>query len=170
MKGGVWANFFMQQIIFRGLGLILCRKRTTSKYKKPNPTKFSANNTVLLVGWKWHFGHFFPQQTIFRGLGLILYREQSTRHPTQPNSPQTPCVLHHPPPRSLGASSMRIPLACCLLFKKFFLAFLMLTYFLFFFSSFPFSVSITWTSFVSSCLFLVGSMLSPRFRFLLRIV
>ena len=39
----------------------------------------------------------------------------------------------------------------------------------FFFSSFPFSISI-WTSFVLSCLFLVGNMLSPRFRFLLRLV
>ena len=43
-------------------------------------------------------------------------------------------------------------------------------YFLFFFSSFPSSISI-WTSFVSSCRFLVGSIiLSPRFRFLLRLV
>ena len=41
--------------------------------------------------------------------------------------------------------------------------------FIFFFSSFPFSISI-WTSFASSCLFLVGTMLSPRFRFLLRLV
>ena len=52
---------------------------------------------------------------------------------------------------------------CCLL------AFLML---IFFFSSRPslFSTSI-WTSFVASCLFLVGTrMLSPRFRFLLRLV
>ena len=43
---------------------------------------------------------------------------------------------------------------------------------LFLFSYFPFryfSISI-WTSFVSSCLFLVGTMLSPRFRFLLRLV
>ena len=39
----------------------------------------------------------------------------------------------------------------------------------FFFSSFPFSISI-WTSFVSSCLFLVGTVLSPWFRFLLRLV
>ena len=38
--------------------------------------------------------------------------------------------------------------------------------FLFFFRSFPFSISI-WTSFVSSSLFLAGTMLSPRFRFLL---
>ena len=55
------------------------------------------------------------------------------------------------------------PLAYCLL------AFLMLTYLYFCFSSFPFSISI-WTAFVSSCLFLVGTMLSPRFRFLLRLV
>ena len=43
--------------------------------------------------------------------------------------------------------------------------------FLCFFSSFHFfSISI-WTSFVSSCLFLVGTIiLSPRFRFLLRLV
>ena len=43
-----------------------------------------------------------------------------------------------------------------------------LTYFSFFIL-FPFSISI-WISFVSSCLFLVGNMLSPRFRFLLRLV
>ena len=49
----------------------------------------------------------------------------------------------------------------------FFLALLMLIYLHFIFSSFPFSISI-WTSLVSSCLFLVGNMLSPRFRFLLR--
>ena len=48
-----------------------------------------------------------------------------------------------------------------------FLAFLMLTYF-FFFSSSPTSIPIG-TSFVS-CLFLVDTMLSPRFRFLLRLV
>ena len=42
---------------------------------------------------------------------------------------------------------------------------------LFYFSSLPspFSISIS-TSFVSSCLFLVGTMLSPRFRFLRRLV
>ena len=51
----------------------------------------------------------------------------------------------------------------------FFLALLILTYFCFFFSSFPFSISI-WPSFVSSRLFLVGTMLFPRFRFLLRLV
>ena len=57
---------------------------------------------------------------------------------------------------------MRIPLACCLLSC-------VVDLFLLFFSSFPFSISI-WTAFVSSCLFLAGSMLSPRFRFLLRLV
>ena len=43
--------------------------------------------------------------------------------------------------------------------------------YLFEFSSLPslFAISI-WTSFVSSSLFLVGTMLSPRFRFLLRLV
>ena len=53
----------------------------------------------------------------------------------------------------------------------FFLAFLMLTYF-FFIYSLPslFSISI-WKSFVSSCFFfLVGTMLSSRFRFLLQLV
>ena len=50
-----------------------------------------------------------------------------------------------PPPRSLRAWSMRIPLACCLL-SSFFLALLMLTC-LFFFPSLSFSISI-WTSFV----------------------
>ena len=51
------------------------------------------------------------------------------------------------------------------------LALLMLTYFLFFvlFSSFPVSISV-WTLVVSSCLFRVGTMLSPRFQFLLRLV
>ena len=43
-----------------------------------------------------------------------------------------------------------------------------LTYFSFFIL-FPFSISI-WISFVSSCLFLVGNTMSPRFRFLLRFV
>ena len=38
----------------------------------------------------------------------------------------------------------------------FFLAFWLFMYILVFFSSFPFSLSI-WTSFVSSCLFLVGT-------------
>ena len=42
-------------------------------------------------------------------------------------------------------------------------------FFFFFFSSVPFPISI-WTSCVSSCLFLVGTMLSPRFRYLLRLV
>ena len=37
------------------------------------------------------------------------------------------------------------------------------------FPSFPFPISI-WTLFVSSCLFLVGILLSPRFRFMLRLV
>ena len=45
-----------QQILFRGLGLILYRK----DYKKPNPTKVSANTVVLgcfaiyqiVLGWK----------------------------------------------------------------------------------------------------------------------
>ena len=69
-----------------------------------------------------------------------------------------------PPPRSLRACSIRLPLACCLLSC-------VLAVDLFYFSSLPslFSISI-WTSFVSSCLFLVGTMLSPRFRFLLRLV
>ena len=60
---------------------------------------------------------------------------------------------------------MRIPLACCLL-----CCVLAVDLFIYF-SSLPslFSISI-WTSFVSSCLFLVGTMLSPRFRFLLRLV
>ena len=57
-----------------------------------------------------------------------------------------------PPPRSLRASSMRIPLACCLLsccvpdVDLFYLSF----------SSFPLSISIR-TSHVSSCLFLAGT-------------
>ena len=51
----------------------------------------------------------------------------------------------------------------------FFLALFMLTYLFYFsLSSFPFSISI-WTSFVSSCPSLVGAMLSPRFRFLVRL-
>ena len=62
---------------------------------------------------------------------------------------------------------MRISLACCLLSCV-----LDVDLFHFFFSSFPFSIlSISiWISFVSSCLFLAGTMLSPRFRFLLRLV
>ena len=44
----------------------------------------------------------------------------------------------------------------------------MFTYFYFFFS-FPVSIAV-WTLFVSFCLFLVDTMLSPRFRFLLRLV
>ena len=67
------------------------------------------------------------------------------------------------PPRSLRAWSMRIPLACCLL------ALLMLTFFFFFLSSFLFRFRFGHRLF--SCrLFLVGTMLSPRFRFLLRLV
>ena len=51
----------------------------------------------------------------------------------------------------------------------FFLALLRLIYFIFLFFL-PFFLFRFWTSFVSSCLFLVGTMLSPRFRFLLRLV
>ena len=61
---------------------------------------------------------------------------------------------------------MRIPLACCLLSC-------VIAVDLFDFSflpTVPFFLFRFWTSFVSSCLFLVGTMLSPRFRFLLRLV
>ena len=77
------------------------------------------------------------------------------------------CLGATPPPASLRALSMRIPLACCLLSCV-----LDVDLFHFFFSSFPFSIlSISiWIWFVSSCLFLAGTMLSPRFRFLLRLV
>ena len=68
-----------------------------------------------------------------------------------------------PPPLLASLKYMRIPFACRLL------ALLMLIYFHVFFSSFAFSILI-WTSFVSSCLFLAGTMLSPRFRFLLRLL
>ena len=44
----------------------------------------------------------------------------------------------------------------CPLRPVFVLALLMLTYFIFFLSSFPFAISI-WTSFVSTCLFLAGT-------------
>ena len=69
-----------------------------------------------------------------------------------------------PPPAVLA--SLKYAYSPCVL-SFFFLALLMLIYLHFIFSSFPFSISI-WTSLVSSCLFLVGNMLSPRFRFLLR--
>ena len=39
VKSGIWATFFPQQVVFRGLGLILYRKQTT----RNNPAKFSAN-------------------------------------------------------------------------------------------------------------------------------
>ena len=70
-----------------------------------------------------------------------------------------------PPPRCLRAWSMRIPLACCLLSCV-----LGVDWFHFFSLPSLFSISILETSFVPSCLFLGGTMLSPRFRFLLRLV
>ena len=66
---------------------------------------------------------------------------------------------------------MRIPLACCLLLccvADVGVADVDLSLIVFF-SSFPFSISI-WPSFVFILFFLVGTMLSPRFRFLLRLV
>ena len=36
VKSSVWATFFAQQIIFRGLGLISCRKQTTRNPTQPN--------------------------------------------------------------------------------------------------------------------------------------
>ena len=59
-----------------------------------------------------------------------------------------------PPPRSLRASSMRVPLACCLLYS-FYIALLMLTYPHFFLLFLPFSISI-WTSFVFILFFSCG--------------
>ena len=44
-------HFFPQQIFFRGLGLVLCRKQTTRKLR--TPTKFSAN-TLLYFGTDWY--------------------------------------------------------------------------------------------------------------------
>ena len=65
-----------------------------------------------------------------------------------------------PPPRCLRAcKSCVLPLRAV-----FFLAFLLFIYGIFL-VFLPFSISI-WASCVSSCLFLVGIMLSPRFRFL----
>ena len=73
----------------------------------------------------------------------------------------------HPPPALLA--SLKYACSPCVL-SSFFLAWLMSTYLYLFFSSFPFSISI-WTSFLfSSCPHLVGTMLSPRLRFLLRLV
>ena len=47
VKIGVWAAFPpRQQILFRGLGLILCRKQTT---RKPKPTKYSATTLLKQV-------------------------------------------------------------------------------------------------------------------------
>ena len=77
------------------------------------------------------------------------------------------CLGATPPPRSLRSWSMRIPLACCLLFL---LALLMLTYLHFFVLFLPFfDFDLDSVCFLS-CLFLAGTMLSPRFRFLLRLV
>ena len=60
---------------------------------------------------------------------------------------------------------------CVMWCGVFSLAFLLFTFHVFFpFSSFPFFFNPICLSFVSSCLFLVGIMLSPRFRFLLRLV
>ena len=71
------------------------------------------------------------------------------------------------PPALLA--SLKYAYSPCVL-SSFFLAWLMSTYLYLFFSSFPFSISI-WTSFLfSSCPHLVGTMLSPRLRFLLRLV
>ena len=72
-------------------------------------------------------------------------------------------VLH--PPRALLVSLQ----VCVFPLRAVFSLALLLIYFYFFFSSFPLSISI-WTLFVSCCLFLVDIMLSPRFRFLLRLV
>ena len=57
-----------------------------------------------------------------------------------------------------------------LLGAVFFLAFLWLIFFIFFSLPSLFSIFRFWTSFVSSCLFLVVILPSHRFRFLLRLV
>ena len=72
-----------------------------------------------------------------------------------------------PPPRSLRAWSMRVPLACCLL-SSFLRCWCWLILIL---SSLPSLFRFRFGHrLFSSCLFLVGTMLSPRFRFLLRLV
>ena len=48
LKVAFGPRFFPQQIVFRGLGLVLCGKQTT---RKPNPTRFSANALYWLVAW-----------------------------------------------------------------------------------------------------------------------
>ena len=73
----------------------------------------------------------------------------------------------HPPPRSLLAWSVRAPLACCLL-SSFLRCWCWLIFiFLLFLPFSDFDLDIVC---FSSCLFLVGTMLSPRCRFLLRLV
>ena len=72
-------------------------------------------------------------------------------------------VLSHP--RAAWEPELRVfpTLACCLLSC-------VLDVHYYYFSSLPSLFRSIWKSFVSSCLFLVGIMLSPRFRFLLRLV
>ena len=72
-------------------------------------------------------------------------------------------VLSHP--RAAWEPELRVfpILACCLLSC-------VLDVHYYYFSSLPSLFRSIWKSFVSSCLFLVGIMLSPRFRFLLRLV
>ena len=36
LKSGIWATFFPQQIVFRGLGLVLYRKQTTRNLTQPH--------------------------------------------------------------------------------------------------------------------------------------
>ena len=69
-----------------------------------------------------------------------------------------------PPPRSLRPCSMRIPLACCLLSCVLDVDLFLL--FLLFLPFFDFDLDIVF----SPCLFFAGTMLSLRFRFLLRLV
>ena len=60
VKGGIWATFFPQQIVFRGLGLILDRKQTTINPTQPDALqqwhRKRMNELIFLRGEIWWLG------------------------------------------------------------------------------------------------------------------
>ena len=50
-KSGIWATFPSQEIVFRGLGLVLYRKQTTRKPTQPSFLQTPCWFVEWLVGW-----------------------------------------------------------------------------------------------------------------------
>ena len=72
-ESGILGHFFPQQMVFHGLGLVLCRKQTTRNLAQP---KFSPN-TLLTRSWS-------NGQLFFFGVRSVLTRP-STVNCTAPN-------------------------------------------------------------------------------------